>query len=235
MKISNTAKRLTQIMNMRELKQVDILKLAAPFCEKYNVKLNKNHLSQYVNGKTEPGQEKLYILGQALNVSEAWLMGFDVPMNDNEKTKSLVSPAVTDDIVTFPVIGEIAAGYDSIAVEDWTGETVDIPRAMLKGRKESEYFVLTVKGDSMYPHYQNNDKVLILKQSTLDHSGEVGAVLYEGECATLKKVEYKEGEDWLKLIPINPEFMPKLIKGSDLEQCRIIGKPTYLIRDLNNI
>ena len=87
----------------------------------------------------------------------------------------------------------------------------------------------------MYPHYQNNDKVLILKQSTLDHSGEVGAVLYEGECATLKKVEYKEGEDWLKLIPINPEFMPKLIKGSDLEQCRIIGKPTYLIRDLNNI
>ena len=172
--------------------------------------------------------DKIEKIAIALDTTPAYLMGW-------EDEKTFVSPKVTDDVVTFPVIGEIAAGYDSIAVEDWTGETVDIPRAMLKGRKESEYFVLTVKGDSMYPHYQNNDKVLILKQSTLDHSGEVGAVLYEGECATLKKVEYKEGEDWLKLIPINPEFMPKLIEGSDLEQCRIIGKPTYLIRDLNNI
>lgn len=78
---ANTAARLKEIMVERNIKQVDILRAAKPFCEKYGVKLAKNDLSQYVNGKVEPGQEKLTILGLALNVSEAWLMGFDVPKN----------------------------------------------------------------------------------------------------------------------------------------------------------
>lgn len=80
MKASNTSKRLKEIMQARNLRQVDILRKAEPFCKQYNVKLGKNDLSQYVNGKVEPGQDKLAILGQALNVSEAWLMGYDVPM-----------------------------------------------------------------------------------------------------------------------------------------------------------
>lgn len=81
MKISSTSERLLQIMNNRHLKQVDILRLAAPFCEENDIKLNRNDLSQYVNGKVEPRQSKLYILGQALKVNEAWLMGYDVPMH----------------------------------------------------------------------------------------------------------------------------------------------------------
>lgn len=78
MKCSNTSERLKQIMNERSLRQVDILEAAKPFCEKYGVKLAKNDLSQYVSGKVEPGQEKLTILGLTLNVSETWLMGYDV-------------------------------------------------------------------------------------------------------------------------------------------------------------
>ena len=81
MKKHTTSDRLKQIMSERNLKQIDILNLASPYCKKYEIKLNKNDLSQYVSGKVEPGQNKLYILGLALNVSEAWLMGFDVPMN----------------------------------------------------------------------------------------------------------------------------------------------------------
>lgn len=81
MKRKSTAERLKQIMNERGLKQVDILNLAAPICARYKVKMNKSDLSQYVSGKTEPSQEKLVVLGMALNVSESWLMGFDVPMS----------------------------------------------------------------------------------------------------------------------------------------------------------
>jgi len=40
--------------------------------------MNKSDISQYVSGKTEPSQEKLVVLGMALNVSESWLMGFNV-------------------------------------------------------------------------------------------------------------------------------------------------------------
>ena len=42
--------------------------------------MNKSDISQYVSGKVEPNQDKLYVLAKALNVSEAWLMGYDVPM-----------------------------------------------------------------------------------------------------------------------------------------------------------
>lgn len=77
MKKYNTSYRLKQLMKERGIKQIDILNLAAPYCKKYGVKLNKNDLSQYVNGKVEPGQHKLFILSLALDVNEAWLMGFD--------------------------------------------------------------------------------------------------------------------------------------------------------------
>ena len=89
MKEETTAIRLRTLMQMRNLKQIDILKLCEPYCKKYNVKLNKNDLSQYVNGKVEPGQFKLTVLSHALNVSEAWLMGFDVPMTPQPPVKLL--------------------------------------------------------------------------------------------------------------------------------------------------
>lgn len=79
MERKNTSIRLKEIMQERNLKQVDILKLANPFSKKYNIKLNKSDISQYISGKSEPGQDKLFILGMALNVNESWLMGFDVP------------------------------------------------------------------------------------------------------------------------------------------------------------
>lgn len=79
MKEFTTAQRLEQIMRSRNMRQVDILNAAEPYCKKYGIKLGKNDMSQYVSGKVEPKQDKLTILGLALNVSEAWLMGYDVP------------------------------------------------------------------------------------------------------------------------------------------------------------
>lgn len=94
MKVSNTSERLKQIMQERNLRQVDILRMSRQFCEKYGVKLGKNDLSQYVNGKVEPGQDKLAILGLALDLNEAWLMGYDVSRN-----RKRVHQIQSDDIV----------------------------------------------------------------------------------------------------------------------------------------
>lgn len=221
---TSTSQRLKEAMELRDMKQADLVRLTG---------IDKASISLYVSGKYSPKGDKLYKLAMALNVSSAWLSGFNVPMQDDDCYSNLKNPDITEDVVTFPVIGEIAAGYDEIAVEDWSGDTVDIPTSYLKGRKKEDFFVLSVHGDSMYPMYLNGDKVLILKQNTLDHSGDVGAILYEGECATLKKVEYVQGEDWLRLVPINPEYQPKLIEGPDLELCRVIGVPRLLVREID--
>lgn len=77
MKVSTTAERLKEYMDKHNLKQVDILAKTEPYCKKYNVKMNKSDISQYLSGKTEPGQDKLVVLAKALNVSEIWLMGYD--------------------------------------------------------------------------------------------------------------------------------------------------------------
>lgn len=81
---ATTSDRLKFIMESRNLRQADILEMIAPYCERYNVSIPRNALSQYVTGKVLPRQDKLTILGMALNVSEAWLMGFDVPMERKE-------------------------------------------------------------------------------------------------------------------------------------------------------
>lgn len=87
----STSDRLKYIMAERNLKQIDILNMCQPYCKKYNVKLAKNDLSQYVSGKVAPGQYKLTILGMALGVNEVWLMGYDVPMERMTNSISLDS------------------------------------------------------------------------------------------------------------------------------------------------
>ena len=133
--------------------------------------------------------------------------------------------------IVFPVIGTIAAGYDSVASEIPNGQHIEIPASMLRGRSKDEYFVLQVKGDSMYPKFLEGDNLLCLRTDSVD-PGSIAVVLYDGEEATVKKVNYVQGEDWLELVPNNPEYVTKRISGEALNQCRILGKVIKLIRDI---
>ena len=83
MKIYNTSYRLKEIMKLKSLKQIDILNKCEPICKELGKRIGRNDLSQYVSGKVEPRQDKLTIIAKALNVNEAWLMGYDVPMDTN--------------------------------------------------------------------------------------------------------------------------------------------------------
>jgi hypothetical protein len=93
----NTSVRLKQLMAERHLKQIDIVNLCKPYCQQYNVKLSKSDLSQFVSGKVEPGQWKLTILGLALDVSEAWLMGLDVPRERKEHPATVTGSGMNPD------------------------------------------------------------------------------------------------------------------------------------------
>lgn len=84
MEFENTAIRLKKIMQEKKLRQVDVLEIVKPFCEKYNVKINKSDISQYLSGKVKPGQEKLSMLSMALGVTESWLMGYDSPKEKSQ-------------------------------------------------------------------------------------------------------------------------------------------------------
>lgn len=88
MERSSTSARLRQLMSETGLRQVDILEKSKPFQTQLGVKMGRSALSQYVTGKSKPDDKKLYLLSKTLNVSEAWLMGYDVEKKrvpDNER------------------------------------------------------------------------------------------------------------------------------------------------------
>ena len=185
----------------------------------------KSSIQRYVSGTTKKIPiDAVQAISKAVGVSAEYVLGW-------EDSNRYISPTITDDVVLFPVIGEIAAGYDEIAVENWNGAVVEVPAAYLKGRDKKDFFVLEVRGNSMYPLYQEKDIVLILKQNYIDHNGDVGAVIYDGECATLKRIDISD--DMVRLSPINPEYQPKELRGADLEMYHILGVPRMLIREIN--
>ena len=82
-----TSDRLRELMAEKNWKQVDIINNSKQFQEKLGVKLGKSALSQYVNGVQAPDQKKLALLALTFDVSEAWLMGYDVPRERDVKTE----------------------------------------------------------------------------------------------------------------------------------------------------
>ena len=171
--------------------------------------------------------ERIAKLADILGVTPAVLMGWDEPT-----APTLPSPTITEDTVTFPVITSVAAHYDGVSIdESAAGEKIEVPRAYLKGRKAEDFCAMRVRGDSMYPAFQNGDIVLVLRQSTMNHSGEIGVISYGDDEMTIKRINYVDGEDWLKLVPLNPAYPPRRIEGVDLESCPINGIPQVLIRE----
>ena len=215
--------RLDEAMRIRDISAAELSRIS---------KVNEGAISQYRAGKYKASQRSLDKLARALNVSIPWLMGADVPMTDEPTAPSLPSPTITEDTVTFPVITSVAAHYDGVSIdESAAGEKIEVPRAYLKGRKAEDFCAMRVRGDSMYPAFQNGDIVLVLRQSTMNHSGEIGVISYGDDEMTIKRINYVDGEDWLELVPLNPAYPPRRIEGVDLESCHVIGIPQVLIRE----
>lgn len=172
-------------------------------------------------------RSRIAALATVLKISPTVIMGW----NENKSTNTYPSDAVEidDAIITFPILGNIAAGYDGIAIEEETGEMIQVPKSLLRGRPVSDYMVLKIKGDSMSPQLLDGDNVIVLRCTTVD-SGSIAVIMYDNWDATVKKVKYVSGEDWLEMIPLNPAYAVKRIEGPDLENCRVLGKVVDLIR-----
>ena len=70
-RVDTCGSRIAKALAIRGMRQAELCKLA---------KVPKSSLSLYLSGAYEPKQDRIYSIAKALNVSEAWLMGYDVPM-----------------------------------------------------------------------------------------------------------------------------------------------------------
>lgn len=222
----STATRLKRLLAERGLKQVDIIEKAEPFCKKYGIKLTKSDLSQYVSGKVAPGQDKLSIIGMTLDVSEAWLMGYDVPMKRGDSHKmsdDSVPPGFEPlpEMESVPLVGHIACGQPITAEENLEGY-VSIPAAW------HATFTLQCRGDSMEPRIKDGDLVAIRKDVQVEN-GQIAAVRI-GDEATLKHLYFHE--DYIELRPENPVYSSIIRRKEEMNDVTIEGKAVGLCRGL---
>lgn len=222
MKKATTASRLQTLMRDRNLRQVDILENARAYACQRGIKLNKSDISQYVSGKVEPGQDKLLLLAEALCVSPAWLMGWDVPMTrDQDAAVFSALPAIHPDILPVsvrqvPLLGDIACGEPIFAEEACSA-------LLAVGENVACDFALRCKGDSMTgARIYNGDIVFIRRQDMVD-DGEIAAVLLDDD-ATLKRV-YRLADGRVELRAENPMYKSILVGGeNETRTFRILGK-----------
>lgn len=106
--------RLKTIMDMRGVRSVDVADATD---------VPKGAISYYISGKSKPKADRLYVLAKYFGVSEAWLLGYDVPLErtaEQKKNDDLVQviAKLRKDPDFFEVVSMMAnlkpAEYESI-------------------------------------------------------------------------------------------------------------------------
>jgi len=139
-----------------------------------------------------------------------------------EKALGLYKPNASKG-VWIPVYGNIAAGIPIEAIED----IIDQEEITAEMASTGDYIALRVKGSSMQPRITDGDVVIIKRQETIE-SGEIAAVLVNGNDVTLKQVKIEDNGLWL--IPFNSTFTPQFYTKKECAELpvRILGKMVEL-------
>ena len=220
--MATSTERINQIMKEKRLRQIDVLNLAKPYQEKYNIKFSKSHLSQYVNGKSNPDNEKIFLLSKIFGVTEAWLLGYDVSRYKTSEEAKVNEPQSSQGL-QIPVLGTVAAGIPISAVED----ILDYEEVPQSWESQGEFFGLRIKGDSMEPRMESGDVVIVRQQSDAN-SGDTVIVLVNGDDATCKRLQ--KTDNGIMLVSTNPKYPPMFYSTEDIQTkpVVILGKVVEL-------
>lgn len=226
------SERLKNALSERGMKQTELSERTG---------ISKSSISEWLNGRYEAKADKIVLIAKALNVNESYLIGLDVPM-ENEVEQS-TTKTILDNIFNklekprqeivintaqeqldeqnkenlvqlFPynVQEKLSAGTGYGYFDDGNYDTVYYD-------KQYDYdFASWIFGDSMLPDYPNGD-VALIKACPFEYDGCVYAVDWDGQ-SYIKKV-YKE-EKGLRLVSTNEKYSDKFAPYS--EEPRIIGK-----------
>ncbi|OZM71128.1 repressor LexA [Amycolatopsis antarctica] len=125
-----------------------------------------------------------------------------------------------EDSVPVPVVGHIAAGTP-IAAEEHVDDVLSLPRG-LTGR--GNVFGLRVRGDSMVDAAICDGDIVVVRQQSEAHSGQIVAAMIDEE-ATVKVYRRRNGHVFLE--PRNPAY--EVIDG---DQAVVLGAVVSVLRSV---
>lgn len=164
--------------------------------------VHESSINKYEKGLVDIPLSKISELSRVLNVTEAYLMGWE-----EEKKQGL----------KIPVLGTVAAGIPISAIED----ILDYEEVPQSWENQGEFFGLRIKGDSMEPRMESGD-VVIVKQQSDANSGDTVIVLVNGDDATCKKLQ--KTDNGIMLVSTNPKYPPMFYSNEE-----IVTKPVVIL------
>ncbi|MEI7667452.1 MAG: XRE family transcriptional regulator [Erysipelotrichaceae bacterium] len=176
-----------------------------------DLELGESTVSMYEQGSREPDFEILNRIVDYFNVDLNYLMG-RIDSGEFAPVSRIVRAK------KVPVYGRIPAGSPFEAIYNDLGE-IDIPGWLAK---KDNLFGLVVAGDSMNRIIPDGYIAVLQKTSTLEN-GEIGALLVNGNDATLKKLIKLTEYVVLEPLSFNPEHKPLLI-GKNEPDVQVLGK-----------
>ncbi len=212
--LENFSKRFSELIKNSS---IDISQLAKMLGIK-----SKSTIYRYMNGEMTPKIPTVKYASDIFNVNPLWLMGYDAPKYNNEKTKKL------DNLVSpINILKTIKSDYDYLAPENIVG-TINVEKSLV-GNGE-DYFALKIKGDSMSPVLMENDIAIIKKQENFESGNIVVAIVNHNE-ATIRKV--RKNDTSILLQSFNPNYEPIVFTYDEMKTIpvTIIGVVKQLKRE----
>lgn len=99
--------------------------------------ISKSSISQYMSGYAAPKSDRIYLIARALNVSEAWLIGYDEPMEKTPEIDYVVDTPTSENLTPNEQI--IIERYRSIPEDkksEFLGRIFAYSEALMKGGSE---------------------------------------------------------------------------------------------------
>ncbi|CCF28068.1 Putative phage repressor [Leuconostoc citreum LBAE E16] len=205
--------RLKIAMEYKNIKPADLSKITG---------IGKSSISQWLSGKYSAKQDKIFIVAKALNVNPSWLIGADVPMNDESTIDRIYNLSIKlnkerqqnvlnyteqqyneqNKIIKLPTNKEVMI---SGAVSAGTGEYLGDGHKEIvsyNGDIPVHDFAVIVNGDSMEPTFA--DKQIIFVKKTNDvRNGQFVIADYDHQ-AYVKK--FMRDENGCRLVSLNKKY-----------------------------
>lgn len=196
-----------RIREARLSKQLDQADLAA------KIDIATRTVQRWEKGEQVPDSNYLMRIAKTTGVSPRWLLSGEGEMIPDEQYNTKVFTLPTNrykkvDLVSLPLLASVPAGALSQGFSSDQAErfiTVDDVR-------DPNAFALEVKGNSMSPRIENGDIIVVTPKLEVK-SGDICVVRVDEE-DTVKRIRIDE--QFVHLIPLNPEYEPMVIRKKDV-------------------
>lgn len=196
-----------RIRQARTQKEMDQAKLAA------KLDVATRTVQRWEKGEQVPDSNYLMRVAKVTGVTPHWLLTGNGDMFAKTSAETKVFPLPTSrykrvELVSLPLLSSVPGGAPSLMFHpDYVEKYITVDDI-----KDTNAFALEVKGNSMAPRIEDGD-IIVVSPKQEARTGDICVVRVSDE-DTVKRIKIED--QFLHLIPLNPEYEPMVVKKRDV-------------------